>query len=148
MPAQAQSSVQTGLFFEDLAVGMTASYSKTVSEKDILQFAEATGDRNPLHMDAAFAAKTIFKERIAHGILTAGFISATFASKLPGPGGIYVSQSLKFKAPVKIGDVVTARVEITGLAPEKKFVNFRTQCFVGDKIVLDGEATLMLPSRG
>lgn len=148
MPATAQSSAQTGCSFEDMAVGAAASLTKVVTEADIVKFADATGDRNPLHLDAAFAATTIFKERIAHGILSAGVISATFASKLPGPGGIYISQNLRFKAPVKIGDAVTACVEVTALVPEKKFVTFKTQCFVGDKLVVDGEATLMLPGRG
>jgi 3-hydroxybutyryl-CoA dehydratase len=148
MPATAQSSAQTATPYEDLSVGMSGSLTRVVTEGDLVKFADATGDRNPLHFDPAFAAGTIFKERIAHGILTAGFISATFAGQLPGPGGIYVSQNLRFKAPVRIGDAVTTRVEITGFVPEKRFVNFKTQCFVGGKMVLDGEATLMLPIGG
>ena len=83
-------------YFEDLEVGMEASFAKTVSEADIASFAEVTGDRNPVHLDAAYAAKTIFKEPIAHGMLTAGYISAVFGMELPGPGAIYVSQTLNF----------------------------------------------------
>ena len=133
--------------FEDLAVGMSASMTRTITESDVAKFATVTGDHNPLHLDPEYAATTIFKERIAHGMLTASFIPAVFATKLPGGGGIYVSQNLKFRAPVKIGDSVTARVEITGLIPEKHFATFKTQCFVGDKLVVDGEATLLVPSR-
>src|SRR4051812_39239428 len=98
MAPPAQSSAQTAYAFEDLHVGMTASLAKTVSEADIVKFADVSGDHNPLHLDAAYAATTIFKERIAHGMLSAGFISAALAGKLPGAGGIYVSQTLKFRA--------------------------------------------------
>ena len=153
MSGPAQSSAQSsgprvGLHFEDLAVGMTASLTKTVTEGDVVAFAEISGDRNPLHLDATYAAGTIFKQRIAHGMLSAAFISAVFGESLPGPGAIYVAQNLKFKAPVKFGDAVTARVEITGLVPEKKLVQFKTQCFVGTTLVIDGDATLLVPLRG
>lgn len=143
-----QSSVQKGYMFEDLSVGMTASAERTITEADIQKFAEVSGDHNPLHLDAAYAATTMFKERIAHGMLSAGFISALVAHKLPGVGCVYVSQLLKFKAPVKIGDVVVTRGEIISLIPEKKFIVLKTQCLVRDKVVIDGEATLMVPSRG
>jgi 3-hydroxybutyryl-CoA dehydratase len=136
------------MHFEDLAVGMTASLTKTVTEADVVAFAQISGDRNPLHLDAAYAATTIFKERVAHGMLSAAFISAVFGEKLPGPGAIYVAQNLKFKAPVKLGASVTAQVEITALIPEKKLVQFKTQCFVGGKVVIDGDATLLVSSRG
>lgn len=126
---------------------MVATLTKTVSEEDIVKYAEVSGDINPVHFDEAYAATTMFKTRIAHGMLSAGYISAVFGTKLPGPGAIYVAQSLKFKAPVRIGDVVTARVEITGLTPEKNLATFRTQCLVGDKVVIDGEATLMVPEH-
>jgi 3-hydroxybutyryl-CoA dehydratase len=135
-------------FFEDLAVGQSATFTKTVTEADIVKFAEISGDTNPVHLDAAYAATTIFKQRIAHGMLSVGFISAVFGTVMPGPGSIYVAQNLKFKAPVKIGDTVTARVEVTGNIPDKKFVTFKTQCMVNDKVVIDGDATLMVPSRG
>ena len=117
-------------------------------EADIVAFAAISGDTNPVHLDAAYAATTIFKQRIAHGMLSVGFISAVFGTIMPGPGAIYVEQNLKFKAPVKIGDTVTARVEVTGQIPDKKFVIFKTQCLVNDKVVIDGDATLMVPTRG
>lgn len=135
-------------FFEDLAVGQSATFTKTVTEADIVKFAEISGDTNPVHLDAAYAATTMFKQRIAHGMLSVGFISAVFGTVMPGPGSIYVAQNLKFKAPVKIGDTVTARVEVTGNIPEKKFVTFKTQCMVNQKVVIDGDATLMVPTRG
>ena len=137
----------SGTYFEDLVVGQTATFSKTVTEADIVLFAGVSGDTNPVHLDAEYAAGTMFKSRIAHGMLSAGFISAVFGTKLPGPGAIYVSQSLKFKAPVRIGDTVTARVEVTELAAERKFATFKSQCLVAGKVVIDGEATLMVPSR-
>lgn len=148
MAHAAQSSAHSSYAFEDLAVSMSATFTKTVTEADIAKFAEVSGDTNPVHLDAAFAATTRFKQRIAHGMLSAGFISAVFGTKMPGTGAIYVAQSLKFRAPVKIGDTVTARVEVVGLVPEKKFVTFKTQCLVGDTVVIDGEATLLVPSRG
>jgi 3-hydroxybutyryl-CoA dehydratase len=137
-----------GFYFEELSLGQTAVFGKTVTEADIAAFAGVSGDTNPVHLNEEYAKGTMFKGRIAHGMLSAAFISTVFGTKLPGPGCIYVSQSLKFKAPVKIGDTVMARVEITALAPEKKFATFKTQCLVGDKVVLDGEATLMVPSKG
>ena len=133
--------------FEDLAVGMTASITRRMTDADIRKFAEATGDTNPIHLDEEFAKGTIFKTRIAHGMLTASHISSVFATRLPGAGCIYVSQEFRFKAPVRLGDDVTARVEVTGFVPEKKFVIFKTQCLVGDKAVVEGEAVLKVPSR-
>lgn len=137
-----------GYYFEDLSVGQSAIFAKTVTEADIAAFAGVSGDFNPVHVNQEFASQTMFKGRIAHGMLSAAFISTVFGMKLPGPGCIYVSQLLKFKAPVRIGDTVTARVEVTTLTPEKKFATFKTTCTVGDKVVLDGEATLMVPSKG
>lgn len=134
-------------FFEDLALGMTADFAKTVTEADIVAFAGVTGDFNPLHINEEFARETMFEGRIAHGMLSAGFISTVFGMRLPGPGAIYVSQNLKFKAPVRIGDTVTAHVEVTELLPEKNRAVFHTTCTVGNKVVMDGEATLMVPSR-
>jgi 3-hydroxybutyryl-CoA dehydratase len=134
-------------YFEDLKEGMTASLSKTVSEADIYTFAGVSMDTNPAHLNEEYASQTMFKGRIAHGMLAAGFISAVLGTKLPGPGAIYVGQTLKFKAPVRIGDTVTATVEITGLVPEKKFVTLRTLCTVGGKPVVDGEATVMVSNR-
>jgi 3-hydroxybutyryl-CoA dehydratase len=133
--------------FEDLAVGMSASITRTMTDEDIRHFADATGDTNPIHLDEEFAKGTMFKTRIAHGMLTASHISSVFATRLPGAGCIYVSQEFKFKAPVRLGDDVTARVEVTGFVPEKKFVIFKTQCLVGEKVVVEGEAVLKVPSR-
>jgi 3-hydroxybutyryl-CoA dehydratase len=133
--------------FEDLTEGMSATFGKTLTDADIVMYCGISGDTNPLHLDEDYAKTTLFKGRIAHGMLSASFISAVFGTKLPGPGCIYISQNLKFKAPVKHGDTVVARVECTGKQPEKNFVTFRTTCSVGDKIVIDGEATLMVPSR-
>jgi 3-hydroxybutyryl-CoA dehydratase len=137
-----------GYYFEELSVGQAAVFGKTVTEADIAAFAGVSGDTNPVHLNEEYAKNTMFKGRIAHGMLSAAFISTVFGTKLPGPGCIYVSQMLKFKAPVKIGDTVTARVEVTALNPDKKFATFKTTCSVGDKVVLDGEATLMVPSKG
>lgn len=134
-------------YFEDLAVGQEASVTNTVSEADITAFAEISGDRNPVHLDAAYAATTLFKERIAHGMLSAAYISAVFGMKLPGPGAIYISQTLAFKAPVKIGDTVVTTVKLVELIPEKKRARFETVCEVNGKAVLTGEGQLMVPSR-
>jgi 3-hydroxybutyryl-CoA dehydratase len=134
-------------YFEDLQVGQEASLATTVKESDIAAFAEVSGDKNPVHLDASYAATTMFKERIAHGMLSAAYISAVFGMKLPGPGSVYISQSLSFKAPVKIGDTVTTTVKLVELVPEKKRARFETVCSVGGKPVLTGEAMLMVPAR-
>jgi 3-hydroxybutyryl-CoA dehydratase len=134
-------------YFEDLELGMEASFAKTVSEADILRFAEVTGDKNPVHLDADYAAKTIFKEPIAHGMLTAGYISAVFGMELPGPGAIYVSQTLNFRAPVRKGDRVVAKVRVMELYPAKRRARFECVCSVDGKVVLEGEAVLMVPPR-
>lgn len=133
--------------FEDLELGMSASASRTVSEADILMFAGVSGDTNPVHLDQEFAASTMFGGRIAHGMLSAGLISAVFGTRLPGPGSIYLSQTLKFKAPVKIGDTVVARVTVKELKTEKRRAVFSTVCSVGSTVVLDGEAELLIPAR-
>lgn len=134
-------------YFEDLALGQEASLSNTVTEDVINAFADISGDRNPVHLDAAYAAGTMFKERIAHGMLSAAYISAVFGMELPGPGAIYISQTLAFKAPVKIGDTVVTTVKLVELVPEKKRARFETVCTVNGKPVLTGEAQLMVPSR-
>ena len=136
-----------GKYLDEITEGMSAVFSKTVTDADIVLFAGITGDTNPVHLDEEFAKPTMFKGRIAHGMLTAGFISAVFGTKLPGPGCIYMSHNLKFKAPVKIGDTVKARVTVSAIDQEKARVTFATTCHVGDKIVLDGEAQLMVPRR-
>ena len=134
-------------YFEDLTLGQEASYSTTVSEMDVTKFAEVSGDTNPVHLDEEYASSTRFKGRIVHGMLSAGYISAVFGTKLPGPGAIYVSQSIKFTAPVRIGDTVETRVKIIELNPEKKRAKFETICSVAGTPVLKGEAELMVPKR-
>ena len=141
------ATAANGVFFEDLSVGQEASLSKTVSEADIVAFAEISGDKNPVHIDAQYAAGTMFKERIAHGMLSAAYISAVFGMKLPGPGAIYISQTLNFKAPVKIGDTVVTTVKVIELIAEKKRARFETVCSVNGKAVVQGEAVLMVPAR-
>lgn len=136
-----------GLYFEDLSIGQTASFAKTVTEADIVAFAGLSGDFNPVHINEEFAQTTPFKGRIAHGMLSAAFISTVFGTRLPGPGSIYVAQSLKFKAPVRIGDTVTAHVELIALVPERKFATFKTTASVAGKVVLEGEATLRVERR-
>jgi 3-hydroxybutyryl-CoA dehydratase len=138
----------TGYFLEDLAVGMTAVYAKTVTEADIVLYAGVSGDTNPVHINQEYAAGTQFKGRIAHGMLTAGLISTVLGTKLPGPGCIYMSQNLKFRAPVRIGDTVHARATITEIIPEKRRVLIKTTCSVGETVVIDGEAMLLVPTRG
>ena len=134
-------------YFEDLEIGQEASMSRVVTEADIVAYAALSGDYNPVHLDREYAAKTIFKERIAHGILSAGYISALFGMKLPGPGAIYISQSLNFKGPVKIDDRVESLVRLIELIPDKRRAKFECVCSVGGKPVLTGEAVLMLPAK-
>lgn len=136
-----------GHFFEDLSVGMEASYARHVRESDIQIFSELTGDRNPIHLDEGYAASTMFKGRIAHGALTASYISTVLGTILPGPGAIYVSQSLNFRRPVRIGDEVIAKARVIELLPEKKRVILTCDCSVAGKTVLEGEALLVVPSR-
>ncbi len=139
--------VRQSYAFEDLAIGMEASFAKTVTAEDIAQFAEVTGDKNPVHLDEAYAARTIFKKPISHGMLTAGYISAVFGMELPGPGAIYVSQTLNFRGPVGVGDRVVARVRVMELYPAKRRARFDCVCTVEGKSVLEGEAVLMVPAR-
>ena len=138
----------SGVFFEDLAVGQSASMGKTITEADILMFAAVSMDTNPVHLNAEVAAASQFKERIAHGMLSAGLISAVLGTRLPGPGTIYLGQTLRFRRPVKIGDTVTATCEVTGLDAAKKQATLKTLCTVGGKVVIEGEAVVLPPSRG
>ena len=133
------------VYAEDIEIGQSASMERTVSEKDIALFGEATGDMNPVHFDEAYAATTPFKTRIAHGMLTAGFFSAVLGTKLPGAGSIYVSQTLAFKAPVRIGDTVVAICTVS--AREKRRVTLACVARVGDTVVAEGEAMLLAPGR-
>lgn len=138
---------RTGYFLEELEIGQSAEFAKTISEADITLYAAVSGDTNPLHIDQVYGETTMFKGRIAHGMLSAGFISAVLGTLLPGPGAVYVSQSLKFKAPVRIGDTVTARCTLAEIEREKKRAKFNCECRVNDKIVIEGEAVLLVPTR-
>jgi 3-hydroxybutyryl-CoA dehydratase len=136
-----------GYYLEDLTVGMSASFGKTVTEADIMAFAGVSGDTNPVHLHQGFAEQTMFKGRVAHGMLSASFISTILGTKLPGPGCIYVSQDIKFRAPVRAGDTVTATATIVEIVPEKRRVKLKTVCKVGDTVVIDGEAVALVPNR-
>jgi len=127
-------------------IGHKVTFTKTVSDDDIVMFARATGDNQPLHLDDAFAARTRFKKRIAHGMLSAGFISAALGTKLaPDAVVIYLSQQLRFRRPVSIGDTITAEAEVTAVDAEKNIVTLRTDCLNQDgEAVVTGEATVML----
>lgn len=126
-------------------IGEQASLTKTVTAEDVETFARISGDANPLHLDESFAAQTRFGRRIAHGMLTAGLISAVLGMRLPGPGAIYLSQSLKFLAPVYLGDAITATVEVTAWRPDKRIITLKTDCVnQNGQAVLSGEAVLMM----
>src|SRR5262245_24617792 len=135
------------LYFEDLSVGMTEKFSKTISSSDVVGFAEVTGDRNPIHLSEHFAAKTPFGRRIAHGLYTASLISAVLGTRLPGPGAVYISQTLNFRAPVRLGDTVEVSVTVAELIPDRKRARLTCTCTVAGEIVLDGEALVKVPSR-
>lgn len=132
---------------EDIEIGMSRYLLKTVDDRDIELFAEVSTDRNPVHLDDAYAQDTIFGGRIAHGMLTAGLISAVIGEQLPGHGTVYLGQTLKFMAPVRPGDTVEARVEVTGIDHAKRRVTLDCRCLVGDTVVLKGEAVVLAPSR-
>ena len=136
-----------GYVLEDLSLGLSAERSHVVTEADIAAFAEVSGDFNPVHMDEAFAQTTQFKGRIAHGMLSAAYISALLAGELPGPGAVYMSQSLRFRRPVRIGDEVTTKITVTAIDAEKARVTLETVCTVAGKAVLEGEAMVMAPRR-
>ena len=133
---------------DEMHVGDVAEMAKTVTESDIVLFAGITGDFNAVHIDAEAAKKSVFGERIAHGMLSAGFISAVLGMRLPGPGSIYLSQTLRFTKPVRIGDTVTARVEVLEVLTAKRRVRLATSCRnQNGEIVVDGEAVVMVESR-
>lgn len=132
--------------FDQINLGDSASFTKTIGESDVYLFAGITGDLNPAHVDAVSAANGMFKQRIAHGMLTGSFISTVLAMQLPGPGTIYVGQNLQFRAPVFIGDTITARVEAIEKLDQRKWVKFKTTVTNQDgKLVVDGEATVIPP---
>src|SRR5262245_21321887 len=134
------------LYFEDLSVGMTETLSKTIAASDVVGFAQLTGDRNPIHLSEHFAAKTQFGKRIAHGLYTASLISAVLGTRLPGPGAVYISQTLNFRAPVKIGDQVDVTVTVAQLIPDRQPTRPTSSCMVADEIVLGGQAWAKVPA--
>jgi 3-hydroxybutyryl-CoA dehydratase len=136
-----------GYHIEDLFVGMNATYCKTLAERDVLLFAHACGDRNPVHLDEQYARATQFGGRIVHGMLSASVISAAIASRLPGPGSIYLSQDLKFVRPVRLGDTVVAAVSVSEIDPTKRRVVLSTVCKVAEQIVISGRALVMATSQ-
>ena len=136
-----------GYFFEDLKVGMTDVYGKTLTDADVLMFTGVSGDTNPLHSNRDFASKTPFGEPIVHGMLTASLISTLIGTKLPGPGCIYMDQSLKFTVPVRVGDTVVARVEILELDDDRPYATLETICSVDDTVVLKGQAKVKVPRK-
>ena len=136
-----------GLFLEELTVGQSAMFGKTVTEADIAAFAGVSGDTNPIHLHEGFARTTRFGQRIAHGMLSGSFISTVIGTKLPGPGAIYVSQTMNFMAPVMIGETITAVATITEIDDRRRRVTLKTQCLNGDKVVIEGEAVVLVPRR-
>lgn len=136
------------VFFEDMSVGMTETYLKEVKPSDVIGFAEISGDRNPIHLSEHFAARTQFGSRIAHGLYTASLISAVIGTRLPGPGAVYMSQTLKFLAPVRIGDMVEARVEVVELIEKGDRARLTCTCSVDGQVVLEGEAVVKAPRHG
>ncbi len=136
-----------GYEFHELHEGMTAVYGRTVTDADIVAFAGVSGDTNPAHLNDEFQATSQFKTRIAHGMLSASYISTVLGTRLPGPGCIYLNQTLNFRAPVRIGDTVTATVTVRALKPKNSIVILETICRVRDAVVIDGEATVMVPAR-
>ena len=136
-----------GYYIEDMEVGMSAVFGKTITEADIVMFCAISGDTNPIHIDEEYAASTPFGGRIAHGMLTGALISTVLGTKLPGPGAIYVSQSLHFKAPVRAGHTVQTKVTVREVDRQRRRVTFDTICTVAGKVVLEGEAVIMAPRR-
>ncbi|MEJ0026379.1 MAG: MaoC family dehydratase [Rhizomicrobium sp.] len=134
-------------YIEDLKPGMSESFAKTVTESDIEKFGEVSGDTNPVHFDEDFAKTTIFKGRIAHGVLSASYISTVLGMKMPGPGTIFMSLTTRFKAPVRIGDTVVATCTVREVVPEKRRVVFDCVAKVGETTVVDGEALVMAPAK-
>ena len=134
-------------YIDDLKPGMSESFEKTVTERDVELFGEVSGDMNPVHFDEEFARKTIFRGRIAHGVLCLSYMSTVLGMKMPGPGTIFMSASSRFKAPVRIGDTVVTTCTVKEVVPEKRRVLFDCVCKVGDNTVVEGEALVMAPAR-
>ena len=136
-----------GYGFEELSVGMSAVYSRTITDTDLRNFAGVSGDTNPMHLNEEYAKTTAFNGCILHGLLTASLLSTVIGTKLPGPGCLYVNQTLNFKAPVYVGDTVYAKATVTELMPERRRARLATVCEVDGRIVLDGEAIVQLPRQ-
>ena len=136
-----------GYKYEDLKIGMSAENVHTITENDIDLFAQVSGDRNPLHMDEEFASKTMFGKRIAHGALSASFISGILGNDLPGPGSVFIGLSMRFRRPVFIGDEVTARAEVAEKLDKGNRVTLKVSCLVDGKRCIAGEAQVVVPSR-
>lgn len=134
-----------GYAFDDLKVGMSAIYSRTITDTDLRNFSGVSGDTNPMHLNEEYARTTVFKGCVVHGMLTASLLSTVIGTKLPGPGCLYVSQTLAFKAPVHVGETVYAKATIIELIPQKRRARLYTECRVKDTLVLDGEAIVQLP---
>jgi 3-hydroxybutyryl-CoA dehydratase len=139
--------MQQGFYFDELSVGQSAERRHIVGSGDLEAFAHVSGDTNPVHLDEEYAKTTTFGGRIAHGMLSAAYISAVLGTQLPGPGAIYLSQSLRFRRPVRIGDEVVTRVTVKALDAKRSHATLETVCLVNGKAVLDGEALVMAPTR-
>lgn len=140
-----QETIFRTLYFDELKLGMRETIRKTVQNEDVIGFAELSGDHNPIHLSEHFARKTRFGGRIVHGLYTASLISGVIGMRLPGPGAIYISQTLNFLGPVKIGDIVDVAVEVVELTEKGRRVRLRCECRVADLIVLEGEGVLSVP---
>lgn len=138
-------NIKKSFAIEEIKVGMTASYSQTITDADVKAFAGVSGDHNPVHLSEEYAKNSRFKDRIAHGLLTASFFSAIFGTKLPGEGCVYAGQNLQFKRPVYLGDTVVAKVTVTAVDVLKKRVTFETVCTVKGKPVTTGTAVIFIP---
>ncbi len=136
-----------GYYFEELSEGMSDVYAKTITDADVITFAGISGDTNPVHLNHEFASESMFEGQVAHGMLTASFISTVIGTKLPGPGCVYLGQDLRFTAPVKVGDTVMAGCTVTKLIPDKNIIEMDTICTVDGKVVLEGHATVLVPSK-
>ncbi len=147
MPQTYSDDRLTSYCFEELEVGMCAEYRRQINEVDVVQFAEVSGDINPLHLDRKFAGRTMFRGKIVHGMFGAGMISAVIGTRLPGPGCVYLNQSLRFLAPVRAGDEMVASARLVELFPKKHHARFETQCHVGETLVIAGEALILVPKR-
>ncbi len=132
---------------DEIVIGMSASYSQTITDYDVKAFAGLSGDHNPVHVDEVYAENSRYKKRIAHGLISASFFSALFGTKLPGKGCVYVGQNLNFKRPVYLGDTVTATVTVLNVNVSKKRVFFDTKCTVKNKVVIDGTAEIFIPNK-